>query len=54
LKEKGYKAYILVSDLGARGIWYRVRVGPFTDEAEARKTLESITQEFKSGIIVTE
>jgi cell division septation protein DedD len=54
LKDKGYKAYILVSDLGARGIWYRVRVGPFAKEEEARKTLEAITQEFKSGIIVTE
>jgi cell division septation protein DedD len=54
LKDKGYKAYILVSDLGARGIWYRVRVGTFANEEEARKTLESITQEFMSGIIVTE
>jgi cell division septation protein DedD len=54
LKDKGFKAYILVSDLGARGIWYRVRVGPFTNEEEAMKTLGSITQEFKSGIIVTE
>jgi len=54
LKDKGYKAYILVSDLGARGTWYRVRVGPFANEEDAKKTLESITQEFKSGIIVTE
>jgi cell division septation protein DedD len=54
LKAKGFKAYILISDLGARGIWYRVRVGPFSNEAEAMKTLGSITQEFKSGIIVTE
>jgi len=54
LKDKGYKTYILVSDLGARGIWYRVRVGTFASEEEARKTLESIAQEFKSGIIVTE
>ncbi len=54
LKDKGYKAYIMQSDLGARGIWYRVRVGTFSNEEDAKKALESITQEFKSGIIVTE
>jgi cell division septation protein DedD len=54
LKDKKYSAYILVSDLGPRGIWYRVRVGTFTNEADARKALESITRDFKSGIIVTE
>ena len=54
LKAKGYKAYVMVSDLGARGIWYRVRVGSFTNEAEAKGVLETIVAEFKSGIIVTE
>ena len=51
---KGYKAYIMVSDLGVRGIWYRVRVGTFGTEEEAHKALENITSDFKSGIIVTE
>ncbi|MBF0594231.1 MAG: SPOR domain-containing protein [Candidatus Omnitrophica bacterium] len=54
LKAKGHKAYVMVSDLGARGIWYRVRVGSFTNEDEAKKELETVTNEFKSGIIVTE
>lgn len=54
LKGKNYKAYIMVSDLGPRGIWYRVRVGAFATEDAARKELESITKEFKSGIIVSE
>ncbi len=54
LKDKGYNAYIMVSDLGARGIWYRVRVGTFGNEADAKKALESITKNFKSGIIVNE
>ena len=54
LKDKNYTAYIMVSDLGERGIWYRVRVGTFTSEADALKALESITKNFKSGIIVTE
>jgi cell division septation protein DedD len=54
LKDKNYKAYIMVSDLGPRGIWYRVRVGSFPTEDEAHRVLESITKDFKSGIIVTE
>lgn len=54
IKDKGYSAYIMVSDLGARGIWYRVRVGTFSTEVDARKALERITKDFKSGIIVTE
>lgn len=54
LKEKNYPAYIMVSDLGARGIWYRVRVGTFTKEVDAQAALQSVTRDFKSGIIVTE
>ncbi len=54
LKSKGYKAYVMVSDLGARGIWYRVRVGSFSTETDARNVLDPIISEFKSGIIVTE
>lgn len=54
LKDKDFKAYIMVSDLGPRGIWYRVRVGAFSTEEEAQKILASITKDFKSGIIVRE
>jgi cell division septation protein DedD len=54
LKDKGYPAYVMMSDLGPRGVFYRVRVGPFVNEGEAQKSLESITKDFKSGIIVTE
>jgi DedD protein len=55
LKDKGFSnSYIMVSDVGARGTWYRVRVGTFANEEEAMKTLEAVTREFKSGIIVTE
>ena len=54
LKAKGFKAYIMVSDLGVRGVWYRVRVGSFGTEDEARAAREAITVNFKSGVIVTE
>ncbi|MBF0122148.1 MAG: SPOR domain-containing protein [Candidatus Omnitrophica bacterium] len=55
LKEKGHdNCYIMISDLGARGVFYRVRVGPFSNEADAQKVLEEINADLKSGIIVTE
>jgi cell division septation protein DedD len=54
LKDKGYPAYVMMSDLGPRGIFYRVRVGSFTSEEEAKKNLESVNRDFKSGIIVAE
>ncbi len=54
LKAKGLQSYVMESDLGARGVWYRVRVGSFSTEEEARKVLEVVINEFKNGIIVTE
>lgn len=55
LKEKGYEnAYILVSEVGERGTWYRVRVGTYHTELEALAALEKVTKDFKSGIIVSE
>ena len=54
LKDKGYPAYVMMSDLGPRGVFYRVRVGSFATEGEAEKILESVAKDFKSGIIVAE
>ncbi len=33
--EKGYPAFLAEADLGERGIWYRVRVGPYADSNAA-------------------
>jgi cell division septation protein DedD len=33
--DKGYPAFLAEADLGERGIWYRVRIGPFADSAAA-------------------
>ena len=52
LKEQGYPAYILVSDLGDKGIWHRVRIGSFKNEDEAQQLLQKIRDEFQSGIVV--
>jgi cell division septation protein DedD len=54
LKDKGYPAHVMMSDLGPRGVFYRVRVGSFATEGEAEKSLEAVAKDFKSGIIVAE
>ena len=39
LRDAGFQPFIKNVDLGARGKWYRVRVGHYRDKAEAQKTL---------------
>ena len=42
LREAGLKPFIKNADLGARGKWYRVRVGHYPDKAEAQKALSGM------------
>ncbi|MDE1921593.1 MAG: SPOR domain-containing protein [Candidatus Omnitrophica bacterium] len=52
LKDGGFKAYLVMSDLGPKGIWWRVRVGGIADEAAATKCLEKIRKDYNSGFII--
>ena len=52
LRSNGYKAFLVVSDLGEKGAWYRVRVGGIADEKEAQAMLEKVRKNYKSGFIV--
>ena len=52
LKNSGYQATLLMSDLGEKGIWYRVRVGGIPDEASAKKMLDEIRKNYNSGFIL--
>jgi len=52
LKNNGYQAILLMSDLGEKGVWYRVRVGGIADEAAAHKMLEEIRKNYNSGFIL--
>ena len=52
LKSNGYQAFLIISDLGEKGIWYRVRVGGIADEAVARKMLDDIRKNYNSGFIL--
>ncbi len=51
LKNEGYKAFQEVSDLGDKGIFYRVRIGDLANETEAQKLLEEIRKNYKDGFI---
>ena len=52
LKNNGYQAAIIVSDLGEKGTWYRVRVSGIADEVAAHKILEEIRKNYNSGFIL--
>lgn len=44
---KGYPAFVVEADLGKKGLWYRVRIGPYRDGAvakQAQKVLEEKEQ----------
>ena len=51
MKAQGYSSYVLMSDLGERGIWYRVRVGTFTTSQEAQEALEKLKKDSHHGFI---
>jgi len=52
LKNRGYQAFIVVSDLGEKGRWYRVRVGNIADESAVQKMLGDIRRNYNSGFIL--
>ncbi len=52
LKNSGYQAFLVMSDLGEKGTWYRVRVGGIADEAAARQMLNDIRKNYSSGFIL--
>lgn len=52
LKSSGYNAFQEVSDLGDKGLFYRVRIGGLANEAQAQTTLENIRKDFQGGFIV--
>lgn len=53
LLDKGYPAFLAEADLGERGIWYRVRIGPFADSAGAGVAREIILDKEQIEGLVT-
>ncbi len=52
LRGKGYPAYRISSNIPEKGIWHRVRIGPFKDKAEAGSTLNKLKKEKFKPILV--
>jgi cell division septation protein DedD len=53
LLSEGYAGTVVQADLGERGVWFRVRVGPFNTGEEAKRALEKLRKERKlKGYIV--
>lgn len=44
---KGYPAFTVEADLGKKGIWYRVRLGPYADNAAATAMQQLVEQKDK-------
>lgn len=48
LKAAGFDAYVMRADLGAKGIWYRVRVGRFESREEAQREIGKLRSNAKA------
>lgn len=51
LKGKGFAASTERADLGAKGVWFRVVVGPYGDQAAAEKAAGQLKSQKFSGIV---
>lgn len=52
LRKKGYEAYVLSQEIPQRGRWYRVRVGRYSDRAEATREANRIKKSEKFNPLV--
>lgn len=54
LNEGGIASYVQMSDLGDKGVWYRVRTGSFDAPEKAQAVLTEIRKQHKESIVVKE
>lgn len=53
LSSEGFAGTVVRADLGERGVWFRVRIGPYMTGKEAKMVLEKLRKERKlKGYIV--
>jgi len=52
LKEKGFPAYRTIARIPGKGIWFRVRVGPYHTHVEADRMLRRLQEDKFSGFLV--
>lgn len=44
---KGYPAFVVEADLGKKGLWYRVRIGPYRDGTAAKQAQKVLDEKEK-------
>ena len=52
LDKKGYSAFVQRADLGEKGTWHRVRIGPFAEADQARQVADRVQKEEKLSAYV--
>ena len=52
LKQKGYSAYKVKTEISGKGIWYRVRIGEFKDIEKAEELKKNLMQDNLQSFIV--
>ena len=52
LKTKGYPAYKVLGKVPGKGIWFRIRVGPYKGKDEAEKALATLKKNKLKGFIL--
>ncbi|MCA9405283.1 MAG: SPOR domain-containing protein [Candidatus Omnitrophica bacterium] len=53
MREKGYLAFVVGRDLGAKGTWYRVYVGEFNTKTEADTSLTEVKKDYKDSFVIS-
>ncbi len=53
LRQKGYAAYSTAANVAGKGMWYRVRVGPFRDKDPAQKELDRLKKDNYNPILIS-
>jgi cell division septation protein DedD len=53
LRNKGYHAYRVRSEVSGKGVWYRIRVGGFEDRSSAENMLKKLKDDKYSGMVVS-
>ena len=48
----GLRAYVVQANLGAKGTWYRVRVGAFRDKDAATRFRKDVERELRVAAVV--
>jgi DedD protein len=54
LRKRGHKAYRLVAQVPNRGVWHRVRIGPFANKYEAQKYRDQLERKERMGAFIVD